>query len=118
MRLPLLQMRLLRKLLLLRLLRKPPMKLLKLRPAKHCPRIPPLLAPQQLLMLRLLLPLLMQLLRKLLLLKLLQMWRLRWYHYSMLPLQQLLILPPKPLHLLMHLKQQLQKLPRPQRLLQ
>jgi hypothetical protein len=56
--------------------------------------------------------------RKLLLLKLLQMWRLRWYHYSMLPLQQLLILPPKPLHLLMHLKQQLLKLPRPQRLLQ
>jgi hypothetical protein len=66
----LLRLRLLTKLLLQMLPRKPPMKLLKLCPAKHFLRIPPLLVPQQLLMLRLLLPLQMQLLRKLLLMKL------------------------------------------------
>ena len=69
------RLRLLRKLLLQMLLRKPPMKLLKLCRAKHFLRIPPLLVQQLLLMLQLLLPLQMRRLRKHLLLKL-QMRRL------------------------------------------
>jgi hypothetical protein len=73
---------------------------------------------QTLLQMRRLQLLQMQLLRKHLLLKLLQMRRLLWYHYSMLPLRQLLLLRPKRPHLLMHPMRLLLKLPRPQRLLQ